>query len=128
MNGLSQKIPTTMDWDSITGKPGTYPPSTHNHDNSYYTKNQIDIRLDSKYFKIISANLQFSNGFAVWSENLSGYGGTFYFGAICGLGVNDVFACSITNGTASSATLRVENIKNPSFNQNVNVRILVVVG
>lgn len=118
----------TMDWDSITGKPSTYPPSTHNHDNSYYTKNQIDIRLDSKYFKIISANLQFSNGFATWSENLSGYGQTLYFASICGLGVNDVFACSITNGTASSASLRVENIKDSSFNVNANVRILVVVG
>ena len=128
VNELNQKIPMTMDWDSITGKPSTYPPSTHNHDNSYYTKNQIDIRLDSKYFKIISANLQFSNGFATWSENLSGYGQTLYFASICGLGVNDVFACSITNGTASSASLRVENIKDSSFNVNANVRILVVVG
>lgn len=29
-------------WNTLPGKPETYPPSDHNHDSQYYTKSQID--------------------------------------------------------------------------------------
>jgi hypothetical protein len=29
-------------WDELTGKPGTFPPDTHHHDDRYYTKGEVD--------------------------------------------------------------------------------------
>lgn len=42
-------------WDSITGKPEVFPPSEHNHDETYYqksevyNKNEIDSKISSTY-------------------------------------------------------------------------------
>ena len=35
-------------WSGITGKPGTYPPSAHTHDDRYYTESEIDSKLSGK--------------------------------------------------------------------------------
>ena len=35
-------------WSGITGKPTTYPPSTHTHDDRYYTESEIDSKLSGK--------------------------------------------------------------------------------
>lgn len=35
-------------WDGITGKPDTFPPSTHNHDDRYYTETETDDKLAGK--------------------------------------------------------------------------------
>ena len=35
-------------WDGITGKPGTFTPSTHNHDDRYYTESEMDTKLNGK--------------------------------------------------------------------------------
>ena len=35
LKNISNSIPTSMSWESITGKPSTYPPSSHNHDTVY---------------------------------------------------------------------------------------------
>lgn len=35
-------------WSGITGKPDTFPPSTHNHDDRYYTKTETDDKLAGK--------------------------------------------------------------------------------
>ena len=35
LKNISGSIPTTMTWENITGKPSTYPPSSHNHDTVY---------------------------------------------------------------------------------------------
>lgn len=35
-------------WSGITDKPGTYPPSVHNHDDRYYTESEIDSKLSGK--------------------------------------------------------------------------------
>ena len=37
---IKAEIPSTMAWDSITGKPSTYPAAAHDHDSSYYQKSQ----------------------------------------------------------------------------------------
>jgi hypothetical protein len=29
-------------WNNVSGKPSTFPPSTHNHDGRYYTKEEVD--------------------------------------------------------------------------------------
>ena len=35
-------------WDGITGKPETYSPSTHNHDDRYYTETEMNTKLNGK--------------------------------------------------------------------------------
>ena len=35
-------------WDGITGKPSTFTPSAHNHDDRYYTESEIDTKLNGK--------------------------------------------------------------------------------
>lgn len=37
-----------VSWDGITGKPETFPPSEHNHDDRYYTESEIDTKLNGK--------------------------------------------------------------------------------
>lgn len=39
---LEAEIPTTMAWDSITGKPETYPAAAHNHDSLYVSEVSYD--------------------------------------------------------------------------------------
>ena len=49
-------IPTTggggsaerVDWANVYNKPATFPPSAHNHDDQYYTKNEVDTKLAEK--------------------------------------------------------------------------------
>ena len=38
----------THDWASITGKPTSYPPSGHTHDDRYYTESEMDTKLAGK--------------------------------------------------------------------------------
>lgn len=35
-------------WDSVTGKPTTFAPSSHNHDDRYYTESEMDTKLSGK--------------------------------------------------------------------------------
>ena len=35
-------------WDNLSGKPSTFPPSTHNHDDRYYTETEINSKLAGK--------------------------------------------------------------------------------
>ena len=35
-------------WDGITGKPGTFAPSAHNHDDRYYTESEMNTKLNGK--------------------------------------------------------------------------------
>lgn len=44
---ITDKLPvdsegTSIMWDDIQGKPSTFPPSTHNHNDLYYLKSEID--------------------------------------------------------------------------------------
>lgn len=38
----------SIDWSNITNKPATFTPSAHNHDDKYYTKNEVDTKLSTK--------------------------------------------------------------------------------
>lgn len=38
----------SIDWSNITNKPTTFTPSAHNHDDKYYTKNEVDTKLAAK--------------------------------------------------------------------------------
>ena len=45
ITGLGIPGQDTHDWASITGKPTSYPPSGHTHDDRYYTESEIDEKL-----------------------------------------------------------------------------------
>ena len=38
----------SVDWSNITNKPATFTPSAHNHDDRYYTENEVDTKLAAK--------------------------------------------------------------------------------
>lgn len=39
---------TEANWDTMVNKPETFPPESHNHDDRYYTENEVDTLLGSK--------------------------------------------------------------------------------
>lgn len=39
---------TSVPWSGVTGKPGTFTPSSHTHDDRYYTESEIDSKLSGK--------------------------------------------------------------------------------
>lgn len=48
ITGLGIPGQDTHDWASITGKPTSYPPSGHTHDDRYYTESEMDAKLAKK--------------------------------------------------------------------------------
>lgn len=38
-------ISATFTWDNLAGKPDTFPPSAHNHNELYYTKTEVDSQV-----------------------------------------------------------------------------------
>lgn len=44
IDGTASAVP----WSGITGKPSTYTPSSHNHDDRYYTESEINSKLNGK--------------------------------------------------------------------------------
>ena len=51
-------IPTTMAWGSITGKPSTFTPSSHTHDDRYYTESEADSRFVNVSGDTMTGNLR----------------------------------------------------------------------
>ena len=43
---------TSVPWSGVTGKPSSYPPSSHNHDERYYTETEINSKLAEKAEKV----------------------------------------------------------------------------
>lgn len=39
---------TSVPWSGVTGKPNTYTPSSHTHDDRYYTESEMDTKLGEK--------------------------------------------------------------------------------
>ncbi|HBG49620.1 MAG TPA: hypothetical protein DDW90_09005 [Cyanobacteria bacterium UBA9971] len=48
---------TFVDWGNILNKPSTFTPSSHNHDDSYYTEAETDILLGNKVDKVTGERL-----------------------------------------------------------------------
>ena len=48
ITGLGIPGQDTHDWASITGKPSTFAPSAHTHDDRYYTESEINTKLSGK--------------------------------------------------------------------------------
>lgn len=43
---------TSVPWSGVTGKPSSYPPASHNHDERYYTETEINSKLAEKAEKV----------------------------------------------------------------------------
>lgn len=44
----SAKIADSVAWGNVSGKPSSYPPSGHNHDDRYYTETEMNTKLNGK--------------------------------------------------------------------------------
>ena len=51
---IDNKINSSVDWSDIQNKPSDYPPSTHNHDDRYYTESEVDTALNNKQDTLVS--------------------------------------------------------------------------
>lgn len=54
---------TSVPWSGVTGKPSSYPPASHNHDERYYTETEINNKL-AKYLPVSGGSM---NGAAMIS-------------------------------------------------------------
>lgn len=43
---------TSVPWSGVTGKPSSYPPASHNHDERYYTETEMNSKLAEKAEKV----------------------------------------------------------------------------
>ena len=41
-------VANSVAWGNVTGKPSTFTPSSHTHDDRYYTESEINSKLDKK--------------------------------------------------------------------------------
>lgn len=48
---------TSVPWSGVTGKPSTFAPSAHNHDDKYYTESEMDTKLGNKVDKVSGKQL-----------------------------------------------------------------------
>ena len=46
-------------WGNVSGKPGTYPPSGHNHDDRYYTETEVNAKINN--MKKVELILEYSD-------------------------------------------------------------------
>ena len=51
---IDNKIHSSVEWSDIQNKPSDYPPSTHNHDDRYYTESEVDTALNNKQDTLVS--------------------------------------------------------------------------
>ena len=94
---IDNKINTgggSVDWSDIENKPSDYPPSTHNHDDRYYTETEIDTALNTKQATLVSG----TNIKTVNNQSLLGSGNIVIQGG--GTGVD--IATSWGNPTSDS--------------------------
>lgn len=45
---IKRYIISNITWGNVTGKPSTYPPEGHTHDDRYYTESEVDSKLSGK--------------------------------------------------------------------------------
>ena len=65
---------TVRSWGNITGKPSTFPPAAHSHDDRYYTEAEMNTKLAAKLSRsggTMTGNIEFSeNGEGIyWNRN-----------------------------------------------------------
>lgn len=66
----------SVDWSDIENKPSDYPPSSHNHDDRYYTESEIDTALSNKVSKSSTSGLLKNDG-TVDTTSYSTFSGSY---------------------------------------------------
>ena len=74
---IDNKINSSVEWSDIQNKPSDYPPSTHNHDDRYYTESEVDTALNNKQDTLVSGTSikTINNNSLLGSGNISIGGG-----------------------------------------------------
>lgn len=103
-------------WDAITGKPTTFPPSAHNHDDRYYTETEIDSMLAEKQNTLVSGtNIKTINGESVLgSGNIEIQGGGGSSALACCSANNSGSGTTPTSNTPTAVTLNRLNVNTDS--------------
>lgn len=89
-------ITHTHEYSVITGKPTTFPPSTHNHDDRYYTESEVNTKLASYKLK---GNFVTLTGTVTVSQGQ--YGGSKTWSYPSGFNKNN---CAIVSVMAANST------------------------
>ena len=51
---IKRYIISNITWGNVTGKPTTFPPENHSHDDRYFTETEINTKLAGKADKTVS--------------------------------------------------------------------------
>ena len=108
---LTSDIPTSMAWGSITGKPSTFTPSSHTHDDRYFTESEINTKLGS-YLPLSGGNMT-GHIYLTGAQANSSTGNTSQI--IFGTSSNNHIALSSNNNAF---------IINPAYNSTTNQIVL----
>lgn len=138
-----QDVPTSFPsaWDDVTGKPSTFPPSTHNHDDRYFTETESDARFaalshnhDSRYYTETEIDSQASNYELLVNKNaVGGYAGLDGSGKVAAAQlpsyVDDVievanFAALPLSGETGKIYITVNNSKEYRWSGSVYVELV----
>ena len=95
-------------WSGISGKPSTYPPEAHNHDDRYYTENEVQTSLPKVGFDLTNVTSP-GNGQMAWNQDertvdLGLNGVTLQMGQELLMYVRNNTASTITNKTVCMYT------------------------
>ena len=63
----------THAWGAITGKPSSFPPEAHTHDDRYYTESEMDSKLNAKANSSHSHNYAGSNSAGGTANSVNGF-------------------------------------------------------
>jgi hypothetical protein len=105
----SQLPPIASSWDSLTGKPSTFPPSSHTHDDRYYTETEVDTLLAGKQATgsyVLTADSRLSDARTPLAHNQAWSTITSTPTTLSGYGITDAVASSdarLTDARAPTA-------------------------
>ena len=63
----------THAWGAITGKPSSFPPEAHTHDDRYYTESEMNSKLNAKANSSHSHNYAGSNSAGGTANSVNGF-------------------------------------------------------
>lgn len=104
------------DWENVKDKPSDYPPSTHNHDDLYYTESEVDTALNGKQDTLISGtniktinntsllgsgNINIQGGGTVTSLTVSNYNPRIDSNVTLTVTVEDVYGDPVVGGVVT---------------------------
>lgn len=124
LNKKSQ-VGHTHNYVDITGKPSTFPPTTHTHDERYFTETEINNKLSTYKLKgdfyVVNGNVTLSNGSGNTSQVALPSGFTKDNCVVVAVGVAYQLATVLDYGGHSNATFNVRITSSNQYYLNVIV-------